>query len=43
LPVRCDVDGEEYEQLEMAMEWLPGTSIKINIKIGGQRVKEGWN
>jgi plasmid replication initiation protein len=34
--------GKEYERLEIAMERLRGTSIKTNIKTGGQRVKEGF-
>lgn len=34
--------GKEYERLETAMERLRGTSIKTNIKTGGQRVKEGF-
>ena len=34
--------GKEYERIELAMERLRGTSIKTNIKTGGQRVKEGF-
>jgi Replication initiator protein A len=34
--------GKEYGRLEIAMERLRGTSIKTNIKTGGQRVKEGF-
>lgn len=34
--------GKEYQRLETAMERLRGTSIKTNIKTGGERVKEGF-
>ena len=34
--------GKEYQRLEEALERLRGTSIKTNIKTGGQRVKEGF-
>ena len=34
--------GKEYQRIELAMERLRGTSIKTNIKTGGQRVKEGF-
>jgi plasmid replication initiation protein len=34
--------GKEYQRLEIAMERLRGTSIKTNIKTGGERVKEGF-
>ena len=34
--------GKEYARIELAMERLRGTSIKTNIKTGGQRVKEGF-
>jgi plasmid replication initiation protein len=34
--------GKEYKRLEIAMERLRGTSIKTNIKTGGERVKEGF-
>lgn len=34
--------GKEYQRLEAAMERLRGTSIKTNIKTGGERVKEGF-
>jgi len=34
--------GKEYQRLEMAMERLRGTSIKTNIKTGGERVKESF-
>lgn len=34
--------GKEYQRLEAALERLRGTSIKTNIKTGGQRVKEGF-
>lgn len=34
--------GKEYRRLEEALERLRGTSIKTNIKTGGQRVKEGF-
>lgn len=34
--------GKEYLRLETAMERLRGTSIKTNIKTGGERVKEGF-
>jgi plasmid replication initiation protein len=34
--------GKEYKRIELAMERLRGTSIKTNIKTGGQRVKEGF-
>lgn len=34
--------GKEYQRIELAMDRLRGTSIKTNIKTGGQRVKEGF-
>lgn len=34
--------GKEYKRLQDALERLRGTSIKTNIKTGGQRVKEGF-
>lgn len=34
--------GKEYQRLQAALERLRGTSIKTNIKTGGQRVKEGF-
>jgi len=34
--------GKEYQRLETAMERLRGTSIKTDIKTGGERVKEGF-
>lgn len=34
--------GREYQRIEQAIERLRGTSIKTNIKTGGQRVKEGF-
>lgn len=34
--------GREYQRMEEALERLRGTSIKTNIKTGGQRVKEGF-
>lgn len=34
--------GKEYQRLQDALERLRGTSIKTNIKTGGQRVKEGF-
>lgn len=34
--------GKEYKRLEAALERLRGTSIKTDIKTGGQRVKEGF-
>ena len=34
--------GKEYQRLEAAFERLRGTSIKTDIKTGGQRVKEGF-
>lgn len=34
--------GKEYHRLEDALDRLRGTSIKTNIKTGGQRVKEGF-
>lgn len=34
--------GKEYQRLEDALDRLRGTSIKTNIKTGGQRVKEGF-
>ena len=34
--------GKEYQRIELALERLRGTSIKTNIKTGGQRVKEGF-
>ena len=34
--------GKEYKRLEEALDRLRGTSIKTNIKTGGQRVKEGF-
>lgn len=34
--------GKEYQRLETAFERLRGTSIKTDIKTGGQRVKEGF-
>lgn len=34
--------GKEYQRLEMAFERLRGTTIKTNIRTGGQRVKEGF-
>ncbi len=33
---------KEYQRIEKAMERLRGTSIKTDIKTGGQRVKEGF-
>ena len=37
-----ETGGKEYQRLEDALERLRGTSIKTNIKTGGQRVKEGF-
>lgn len=34
--------GTEYKRLQDGLERLRGTSIKTNIKTGGQRVKEGF-
>ena len=34
--------GKEYQRLEDALQRLRGTSIRTNIKTGGQRVKEGF-
>lgn len=34
--------GKEYQRLEMAFERLRGTTIKTNIRTGGNRVKEGF-
>jgi len=34
--------GKEYQRLQDALERLRGTSIKTNIKTGGQSVKEGF-
>lgn len=34
--------GKEYQRLEEALDRLRGTSIKTNIKTGGQHVKEGF-
>ncbi|MDM0037339.1 replication initiator protein A [Variovorax sp. J22P271] len=34
--------GKEYQRLQDALERLRGTSIKTNIKTGGQHVKEGF-
>ncbi len=34
--------GSQYKRLQDGMERLRGTSIKTNIKTGGQRVKEGF-
>lgn len=34
--------GSEYKRLQDALERLRGTSIKTNIRTGGQRVKEGF-
>jgi hypothetical protein len=36
------VGGSEYARLQEALERLRGTSIKTNIKTGGERVKEGF-
>lgn len=36
------IGGKEYERLQEALERLRGTSIKTNIKTGGERVKEGF-
>jgi hypothetical protein len=36
------VGGIEYRRLQEALERLRGTSIKTNIKTGGERVKEGF-
>ena len=36
------VGGNEYARLQEALERLRGTSIKTNIKTGGERVKEGF-
>lgn len=36
------VGGSEYTRLQEALERLRGTSIKTNIKTGGERVKEGF-
>lgn len=36
------VGGKEYLRLQDALERLRGTSIKTNIKTGGERVKEGF-
>jgi plasmid replication initiation protein len=36
------VGGNEYKRLQEALERLRGTSIKTNIKTGGERVKEGF-
>jgi hypothetical protein len=36
------VGGKEYQRLQDALERLRGTSIKTNIKTGGERVKEGF-
>lgn len=37
-----DTGGKEYARLEEGLERLRGTSIKTDIKTGGQRVKEGF-
>jgi plasmid replication initiation protein len=34
--------GREYALLEGALERLSGTRIKTNIKVGGQRIREGF-
>lgn len=34
--------GAEYERLENALERLRGTSVKTDIRTGGQRIKEGF-
>lgn len=34
--------GKEYQRLQDALERLRGTSIKTNIKTGGQNIKEGF-
>jgi plasmid replication initiation protein len=34
--------GKEYRRLESALERLRGTSIKTDIRTGGQRIKEGF-
>ena len=34
--------GRDYDRLEFAFERLRGTSIKTDIRTGGQRVKEGF-
>lgn len=34
--------GKEYQRLQDALERLRGTSIKTNIRTGGQHVKEGF-
>lgn len=34
--------GKEYQRLEAAFDRLRGTTIKTDIKTGGQRVKEGF-
>lgn len=36
------VGGAEYRRLQEALDRLRGTSIKTNIKTGGERVKEGF-
>jgi Replication initiator protein A len=36
------IGGKEYQRLQEALERLRGTSIKTNIKTGGERVKEGF-
>lgn len=36
------VGGSEYRRLQDALERLQGTSIKTNIKTGGERIKEGF-
>ena len=36
------VGGAEYRRLQDALERLQGTSIKTNIKTGGERIKEGF-
>jgi hypothetical protein len=37
------VGGAEYRRLQDALERLQGTSIKTNIKTGGERIKEGFS
>lgn len=36
------VGGKEYQRLQDALERLRGTSIKTNIRTGGERIKEGF-
>lgn len=36
------VGGKEYQRLQDALERMRGTSIKTNIRTGGERIKEGF-